>query len=100
MRDGLAIYLNGDIPWTGPNTCPGILLGRRQQFLAIWAELAILTASPVFLIFCTHLPGGRFYLELEAIGHLAPETKSMLSPIISNSSKQGLHPGQLTRSHT
>jgi lauroyl/myristoyl acyltransferase len=72
LRDGLAIYLNGDIPWTGPNTCTGILLGRRQQFLAIWAELAILTASPVFLTFCTHLPGGRFYLELEAIGYLAP----------------------------
>ena len=22
LRDGLAIYMNGDIPWTGPNTCP------------------------------------------------------------------------------
>jgi phosphatidylinositol dimannoside acyltransferase len=72
LRDGLAIYLNGDIPWTGPNTCPGILLGRRQQFLAIWSELAIVTASPVFLVFCTHLPGGRFNLELEAIGCLRP----------------------------
>ena len=28
LRDGLAIYLNGDIPWSGPNTCPGLLLGR------------------------------------------------------------------------
>ena len=72
LRDGLAIYLNGDIPWTGPNTCAGRLLGRSQRFLAIWTELAVLTNAPVFLVFCTHLPGGRFALEIEAIGHLHP----------------------------
>ena len=27
LRDGLAIYLNGDIPWSGPNTCPGDAAG-------------------------------------------------------------------------
>ena len=70
LRDGLAIYLNGDIPWTGPNTCAGRLLGRSQRFLAIWTELAVLTSAPVFFVFCTHLPGGRFALEIEAIGHL------------------------------
>ena len=72
LRDGLAIYLNGDIPWSGPNTCPGTLLGRPQRLLAIWTELAVLTGTPVFLVFCTHLPGGRFALEIEAIGHLRP----------------------------
>jgi phosphatidylinositol dimannoside acyltransferase len=72
LRDGLAIYLNGDIPWVGPNTCAGLLLGRAQRFLAIWTELAVLTSAPVFLVFCTHLPGGRFALEIEAIGHLRP----------------------------
>ena len=72
LRDGLAIYLNGDIPWSGPNTCPGTLLGRPQRLLAIWTELAVLTGAPVFLVFCTHLPGGRFALEIEAIGHLRP----------------------------
>jgi lauroyl/myristoyl acyltransferase len=70
LRDGLAIYLNGDIPWTGPNTCTCRLLGRPQRFLAIWTELAVLTSAPVFLVFCTHLPGGRFALEIEAMGHL------------------------------
>ena len=30
LRDGLAIYLNGDIPWSGPNTCAGRLLGRTS----------------------------------------------------------------------
>ncbi len=70
LRDGMAIYLNGDIPWTGPNTCAGRLLGRSQHFLAIWTELAVLTSAPVFYVFCTHLPGGRFALEIEAIGHL------------------------------
>ena len=70
LRDGLAIYLNGDIPWSGPNTCAGRLLGVSQRFLAIWTELAVLTNAPVFLVFCTHLEGGRFALEIEAIGHL------------------------------
>jgi phosphatidylinositol dimannoside acyltransferase len=70
LRDGLVIYLNGDIPWTGPNTCPGTLLGRPQRLLAIWTELAVLTGTPVFLVFCTHQPAGRFSLEIEAIGHL------------------------------
>jgi lauroyl/myristoyl acyltransferase len=72
LRDGLAIYLNGDIPWTGPNTCTGTLLGRPQRLLAIWTELAVLTGAPVFLVFCTHLPGGRFALEIEGLGHLRP----------------------------
>jgi lauroyl/myristoyl acyltransferase len=70
LRDGLAVYLNGDIPWTGPNTCACRLLGRPQRFLAVWTELAVLTSAPVFLVFCTHLPGGRFSLEIEAMGHL------------------------------
>jgi len=72
LRDGLAIYLNGDIPWSGPNTCPGLLLGRPQRLLAIWTELAVLTGAPVFLVFCTHQPGGRFSLEIEEIGRLRP----------------------------
>ncbi len=72
LRDGLAIYLNGDIPWTGPNTCAGSLLGYPQHLLAIWTELAVLTGAPVFLVFCTHQPGGRFALEMEAIGRLRP----------------------------
>jgi phosphatidylinositol dimannoside acyltransferase len=72
LRDGLAIYMNGDIPWSGPNTCPGRLLGRPQRMLAIWTELAVLTRAPVFLIFCTHAPAGRFALEFEPLGWLRP----------------------------
>jgi lauroyl/myristoyl acyltransferase len=72
LRDGLAIYLNGDIPWAGPNTCQGRLLGRPQRMLAIWTELAVLTRAPVFLVFCTHAPRGRFTLEIEPLGWLRP----------------------------
>jgi hypothetical protein len=72
LRDGLAIYMNGDIPWSGPNTCPGRLLGRAHRMLAIWTELAVLTRAPVFLVFCTHAPGGRFALEIEPLGWLRP----------------------------
>jgi lauroyl/myristoyl acyltransferase len=72
LRDGLAIYLNGDIPWSGPNTCAGTLLGHPQRLLAIWTELAVLTGAPVFLVFCTHRFGGQFALEIEALGRLRP----------------------------
>ena len=70
LRDGLALYLCGDIPWQGPNGRPGRLLGQDRRFLAIWTELAVLTRAPVFHVFCVHLPGGRFRLELEAVGRV------------------------------
>ena len=70
LRDGLAIYLSGDIPWSGPNTQPGCLLGQPLRFLSIWTELAVLTRAPVFHVFCTHLPRGKFALEFEAVGHV------------------------------
>ena len=38
--------------------------------LAIWTELAVLTHAPVFLVFCTHAPAGRFALEIEPLGWL------------------------------
>lgn len=70
LREGLALYLCGDIPWQGPNGRPGRLLGQERRFLAIWTELAVLTRAPVFHVFCVHLPGGRFRLELEAVGQV------------------------------
>jgi lauroyl/myristoyl acyltransferase len=72
LRDGLAIYLSGDIPWRGPNTQPGWLLGQEHRFLAIWTGLAVLTRAPVFHVFCTHRPGGKFALEIEAVGRIQP----------------------------
>jgi hypothetical protein len=61
----LAVYLSGDIPWTGPNSRPGRLLGQTHAFLTVWADLAVLTSTPVFLLFCTHQPGGRFALTID-----------------------------------
>ena len=57
-------------PLAGPQRPTGRLLGQSQRFLAIWTELAVLTRAPVFHVFCTHLPGGRFPLELEGIGRI------------------------------
>ncbi|WP_068420311.1 lysophospholipid acyltransferase family protein [Planctomyces sp. SH-PL62] len=67
LRDGMAIYLNGDIVWEGSNTRTCRLLGRDHEFLAVWAELACLTRAPVFFAFCRHLRGGRFGLEFKAL---------------------------------
>ena len=58
LRDGLAIYLNGDIPWSGPNTCSGRLLGRPQRLLAIWTELAVLTGRRSSSSFVPTSPAG------------------------------------------
>lgn len=67
LRDGLALYLNGDVVWDGANTRNCRLLGLQHPFLAIWTDLAALTRAPVFFVFCKHLPGGRFALNFEPL---------------------------------
>jgi phosphatidylinositol dimannoside acyltransferase len=65
LRDGLVVYLKGDVPWSGPNTRPGRLLGQEQTFQSLWAEFAALFRAPVVPVFCTHLPGGRYELTFD-----------------------------------
>jgi hypothetical protein len=65
LRDGLAVYVSGDIPWASCTARPGRLLGHRRPFLSVWADLAVLTRSPVLPLFCTHRPGGRFALTID-----------------------------------
>jgi lauroyl/myristoyl acyltransferase len=76
LRSGMAVYLPGDIPWSGPNTRTGRLLGRPQRLLSVWADLAALTGAPVFYVFCNHLPDGRFALCFEPAGRLRPGQES------------------------
>lgn len=68
LRDGLCIYLTGDIPWTGPNARTGHLLGRDRPVLAVWADLAAIARVPVHILTCTHRPAGRYALTIEPIG--------------------------------
>jgi lauroyl/myristoyl acyltransferase len=72
LRDGMAVYLTGDIPWTSPNARPGRLLGQSHTFLSVWADLAAVTRVPVVPLFCTHRPGGRYALTFDAPLTLAP----------------------------
>ncbi len=65
LRSGLAVYLNGDIPWDAANARPGRLLGDDRSFLSVWSDLAVLAGAPVVPVFCTHQPGGRFALTFE-----------------------------------
>lgn len=71
LRTGKTVYLPGDIPWDSPNTREGRLLGQSHRLLSVWADLAALTGAPVFFVFCTHQPGGRFALTLESFGRVA-----------------------------
>ena len=100
LRDGLAVYLSGDIPWSGPNTRPGRLLGRPQPFLSVWADLAVLTRAPVFFTFCTHLPGGRYALRSSPWGPSPPATRSRPSPATSPASNPRWPPTPPTPSPT
>ena len=68
LRSGKAVYFAGDIPWTGPNTRAGHLLGQRHSFLSVWADLSALTGAPVVTAFCNHRPGGRFSLQFQPQG--------------------------------
>lgn len=72
LRQGLAVYLSGDIPWCSNNARPGRLLGCDRTFLAVWADLAVLSRAPVVPVFCTHQPGGRYELTFDAPWELEP----------------------------
>jgi phosphatidylinositol dimannoside acyltransferase len=71
LRTGKAIYLAGDVPWTGPNARPCRFLGQPRRLLSVWADLAAITGAPVFHVFCEHKSGGRFALTFEAAGQVA-----------------------------
>jgi phosphatidylinositol dimannoside acyltransferase len=65
LREGTIVYLKADVPWAGPNTRPGRLLGYSRTFQSLWAEFAALFRAPVVPVFCTHLPGGRYALTFD-----------------------------------
>jgi lauroyl/myristoyl acyltransferase len=65
LRDGLIVYLKGDVPWVGPNTRPGRFLGQDLSFQSLWAEFAALFRAPVVPVFCTHRPRGRYALTFD-----------------------------------
>ena len=65
LRDGLAVYLSGDIPWPSCHARPGRLLGGDRPFQSVWAELAAITGAPILPVFCRHRPGGRYALTFD-----------------------------------
>ncbi len=65
LRDGLAVYLSGDIPWPSASARPGRLMGVSRPFLALWADLSALTRSPVVPVFARHRPNGRFAVRFD-----------------------------------
>ena len=76
LREGIAVYLPGDIPWNGLNSRTGRLLGRTHPFLSVWADLAAITSAPVFHVICTPRANGRFALAFEPAGTIAPGRES------------------------
>ncbi len=60
LRDGLAIYFCGDIPWRARTLCPAGCSACRISSSPSGPSWPSLTRVPVFHVFCTHLPGGKF----------------------------------------
>jgi phosphatidylinositol dimannoside acyltransferase len=77
LRDGLAVYLSGDILWPGPNCRKGRLLGVDRTFLAIWADLAAHARAPVVFLFARHRPGGRYALTFDAPRTIEPGAEDL-----------------------
>ena len=65
LRDGMAVYLSGDVLWPGSNCRRGRLLGVDRTFLAVWADLAAQARAPVVFLFASHRPGGKYGLTLD-----------------------------------
>jgi len=91
LRDGLALYLNGDIVWEGSNTRTCRLLGRDHEFLAVWAELACLTRAPVFFVFCRHLDAGRFAIEFKQLAPTPSKPEPLLAAYLAEVEAQVAH---------
>ncbi len=77
LRDGMALYLSGDIPWASCNTRPGRFLGQTRPFLSVWADLAALTRAPVVPVFCTHREGGRYALSFDVPWTVVPGAEGL-----------------------
>ncbi len=72
LREGKSLYLAGDVPWTGKNTRAGTILGQSLRVLSVWVDLAVLTRTPVFFVFCSHGKDGRHTLRFEPIDTIPP----------------------------
>lgn len=63
IQNGVAVYLNCDIAWTGPNTNVYKILGQEVRFQSIWADLAMILQCPVIQVSCRQIKSGEFHLN-------------------------------------
>ena len=65
LKDGLAVYVCGDIPWPSSQARTGRFLGQDRPFQAVWADLAEITGAAIVPIFSHHEPNGRYAITFE-----------------------------------
>lgn len=65
IRSGQCVYVNCDIPWTGPNTDAFRFLGKPVRLQSIWIDLAGILGCPVISVECRQKPGGHFELKFD-----------------------------------
>jgi lauroyl/myristoyl acyltransferase len=71
LRDGLAIYLCGDVPW--PTGREVGWMGRRWRLLDHWAQLAAATGAAVVPLVATYQPGGGHRLRFGVARRIRPD---------------------------
>ncbi len=72
LRDGLIVYMKGDVPWSDANTRPARFLGQERTFQSLWAEFSAIFGTPVVPVFCTHRPQGRYALSFDPAFNVEP----------------------------
>jgi lauroyl/myristoyl acyltransferase len=65
LRDGLAVYICGDVPWPSTHARPGRFLGRDLPFQSAWADLGAITGATILPVFAHHEPGGKYAVHLD-----------------------------------
>jgi KDO2-lipid IV(A) lauroyltransferase len=73
IRSGCALYIAGDVRWSGQLSIPVSFLGRRFSLSMTWVTLAALTGAPVVAEFCVHQPDGTYQLEFLEPFHVPKE---------------------------
>lgn len=62
LRDGMALALFGDIPWSTGRL--GYWLGQQWTFQTSWIDLACATGATVLPFYCLHAGGGTYRLSI------------------------------------
>lgn len=63
LRSGMALFMAGDVRWSGQLTAEARFMGRDLRFSTTWITLAAMSRAPVVAVFCRVGDDGRYHME-------------------------------------